>query len=186
MKTMIRSTLIERLSNEERRKNIEQLFRAETMNSLLCDRELLSDQFIAASKIRDRRNKTNYVEIFQNPTRNELHKVQNKEGIVRGVILRNGDFFIILPESPGLIHVDIVSVLIDNKILSDKAKLWLFFNNIIEEQFLAVKSISDINITTYKKGLSYDRKQLSQIPEAVFEEYKERFERKNPGRILKI
>ena len=59
-----------------------------------------------------------YFEVFKNPTKAEL-KLSSKYDLVRGIILKNGEFYIVTP-SNFIIHLDLVTILADLKIITKK------------------------------------------------------------------
>jgi len=124
---------------------------------------------------------TSYFEVFKNPTKAEL-KLANKYGLIRGVILRNGDFYIVAPSSL-IIHMDIVTILSDLKIITEKYiwKWWTSFTESLEEFLCVAGRPFEFTIAE-----SYFASEDNILTDEVFNEYKTNFENKNSNYTLGI
>ena len=116
-----------------------------------------------------------YYEIFKNPTIDELKKA-NPYNPVRGVILKNGEFYIIAPSSE-IVHSNIVEILINTDIIKNwMGGNWWRKKESLNE-FLCIVQFE--NPTTFTISASYYSNEWIMDLE-IFNQYKTNFEKQNP------
>ncbi len=119
-----------------------------------------------------------YYEIFKNPTKSELNEANPR--YTRGVILKNGDFYVVKP-SEELIHVSLIKILSAVKIMTTKwidDKWGKDGSSLVE--FLCVERAEDS--FDFYQSESY----FIEIMPSLFEEYKINFKKNNPSYTLFI
>ena len=124
---------------------------------------------------------TLYFEVFKNPTKAEL-KLANEYGLIRGIVLKDGDFYIVAPSSK-IIHADLVMILSDLKIITEKYiwKWWTSFTESLEEFLCVAGRPFEFTIAE-----SYFASEDNILTDEVFNEYKTNFENKNSNYTLGI
>ena len=124
-----------------------------------------------------------YYEIFKNPTRKELNDASIYKAGVRGVVLRNGTFYI-GTLADDLIHTDLIKLLVKAKLIKNESGSDWFAKKESFHEFLAVE----------QKGKSFEfipaESYFNPIKSKMLLEYKTNFEKYNSnyqlnGRYIK-
>ena len=137
------------------------------------------EEWVDGLKIKpDQWNDLSYYEIFKNPSKKELNDSDGYD--TRGVILKNGDFYIVSP-SEELIHVSLLKILSTIKIITTKwiDDDWGKDGDSLTE-FLCVERAGDS--FDFYQSESY----FIKIMPSLFEEYKINFKKNNPSYTLFI
>lgn len=138
---------------------------------------LLLEEIIKETKFMTFYKKVIKIKIVKNPNSKEFSQLFDEEGIVRGVILPDGDIYCIKK----IVHTDLIAALYQNKIISDESWNWWRDASSLGK-FLCVESF---NGSSWNISESYQKEVLeSRIFTRYFTEYKKAMSKR--FKVLKI